>query len=195
MTSPQDVRFTKIGAIATVIGVVLTLIGLVIAFLSWRHPVAPSAVAAGTAQSSEPPTSPPPRPTPVEQPPVKISGVTLANEGARGGEPHTALPHREKPTRACDRPETATLHPGSAARVASGLAVLSVKKAHEGSEPYLTLGISSDRDTLAEAVLGAPTRYHFKTSLGTYFVNVSEADLAVGAMTVQVGCEAEGNTP
>ena len=36
---------------------------------------------------------------------------------------------------------------------------------------------------------------HFKTSLGSYFVNVVEADLAAGAMTVQVGCEAEGNTP
>lgn len=70
-----------------------------------------------------------------------------------------------------------------------------MKTAREGSEPYLTLGIASDRDTLTKAVLGAPARFHFKTSLGTYFVNVAEADLAVGAMTVQVGCEAEENTP
>jgi hypothetical protein len=114
----------------------------------------------------------------------------------RGGmQSHTDRHTPAKPTRACDLPETATLHPGTPARVAAGLAVLSVRTAREGSEPYLTLGITSDRDTLAEAVLGAPARFNFKTSLGTYFVNVSEADLAVGTMTVQVGCQAEVNKP
>ena len=174
MMSPQEGRFTKIAAIAGVIG-------LVIAFLAWIYPFAPrsdaSATATGrTTASSEPPAQPSPGPTPFK-PPV-----------------HPQL-NPAKPSRACDAPETATLRPGAPARVASGLAVLSVKTAREGSEPYLTLGIVSDRDTLTQAVLGAPARFHFKTSLGAYFVNVAEADLAAGATTVQVGCEAEGNTP
>jgi hypothetical protein len=112
---------------------------------------------------------------------------TEANHHATLGQGSTS----SKTIPKCNSPETVTLRPGAPAKVASGLAVLSVRTAHEGSELYLTLGIASDRDTLAEAVLGAPARFHFKTSRGTYFVNVAEADLAVGSMTVQVGCEAE----
>ena len=101
---------------------------------------------------------------------------------------------RALPARVCEEPETATLRPGVPVRVASGLAVLSVRTAREGSESYLTLGIASDRDTLAQAVLGAPVQFHFQTSRGAYFVNIVEADLVVGAITVQVGCEAKENT-
>ena len=175
MTSPQEGLYTKIGAIAV-------LIGLVIAFLAWIHPF---------AATSEPPAQPTPaQPTPAQPTPVQPTPVQTTP-----AQTHTDPLNPAKPTRACHVPEIASLRPGAPAKVASGLAVLSVKSAREGSQSYLTLGIASDRDTLAEAVLGAPARFHFKTSLGAYFVNVAEADLAAGAMTVQVGCEAEGNTP
>ena len=63
------------------------------------------------------------------------------------------------------------------------------------AEPYLTLSIASDRDTLTRAVLGAPVSYSFATSRGAYFVNVTDIDLKDGVMNVQVGCEAKESTP
>jgi hypothetical protein len=210
MTSPQERRIVAI----------VSVIGVVIAFLAWIHPFAPrpspwADVNTGiTTTSSEPLAELPSGPNPIEppvhsqnsdneshllnseEPPTKgTSGAGLTSGGEGGAQPHINRFNLPKPKRACDTPETATLRPGNPARVASGLAILSVRMAREGSEPYLTLSITSDRDTLAGAVLDAPAQFHFKTSLGTYFVNVSEVDLAVGAMNVQVGCEAEGNTP
>ena len=186
MTSPQESRFTKT---TVVISLVIAFLTLVIGFLTWRYPFAPrpetSAADTGTTTTtiSEPPVQPSPESPPFESPVPSRA------------QPPTDPPALAKPARACDALETATLRPGAPAPVASGLAVLSVKTAREGSEPYLTLTIASDRGALAEAVLGAPARFHFKTSLGSYFVNVLEADLAAGDMTVQVGCEPEGNTP
>jgi hypothetical protein len=212
MTSLQEGRDKKIG---TVIGV----IGLVIAFLAWIHPFAPRSSNISSADlerapvSSEVPVQPPPVSTPFEHsvhPETssesrpsnsgKPSTEGLSSTGSISGEagdtqPQPETPNLTNPVRACQTPETATLRPGSSARVASGLAVLSVSMAREGSEPYLSLNISSDRDTLTQAVLGVSLDpFRFKTSLGTYFVNVTEADLTVGTMTIQVGCEAEGNT-
>jgi hypothetical protein len=114
--------------------------------------------------------------------------------GEGGSQRHTDQPNTVQPTRDC-APEIATLQPGVPAKVASGLAVLSVKTVREGSEPYLTLSIASDLNTLAKSVLGAPVRYRFTTSRGDYFVNVTDADLATGAMTIQVGCETKEKTP
>jgi hypothetical protein len=207
MMSPQEGLYTKIAAIAGVVG-------LFIAFLAWIHPFAPRsdtpAADTGKTTSSEPPVPSIPGAKPLE--PVHhessdesrltdsgkpsadgASGAVLNGEDGRA-QPHSDLLDLAKPTRVCDAPETAILRPGVPARVASGLAVLSVKTAREGSESYLTLSIASDRGTLAEAVLGAPARFHFKTSRGAYFVNVEEADLAVGAITVEVGCEAKEST-
>lgn len=207
MMSPQEGLYTKIAAIAGVVG-------LFIAFLAWIHPFAPRsdtpAADTGKTTSSEPPVQPilgvkplepvhhessdESRPSDSGKPSTdEASSAALNGEDGRA-QLHSDLLDLAKPTRVCEAPETAILRPGVPVRVASGLAVLSVKTAREGSESYLTLGIASDRDTLAEAVLGAPTQFHFKTSRGAYFVNVVEADLAVGAVTVQVGCEAKENT-
>ena len=95
----------------------------------------------------------------------------------------------------CGASVIANLRPGAPAQVASGLVVLSVTTGRMGSETYLTLGLTSDRNTLAEAVFGAPARYRIETSAGPYFVNVIAADLETGALTVQVGCEEELKTP
>ncbi|MGH3629123.1 MAG: hypothetical protein ACRDRL_17005 [Sciscionella sp.] len=210
MTSPQEGRYTKIAAIAGVIA-------LVIAFLAWIHPFAPrsdaSAADAGRAtktseSSAQPPGSnhldPPLHPQNSadshtsdsgQTPPAGVSDAGLTNGGEGGAQFHTDQIDPAKPTRVCSAPEVATLRPGAPATVASGLAVLSVKTAQEGSEPYLSLSIASDRDTLAKSVLGAPVRYRFATSRGEYFVNVTDADLATGAMTIQVGCEAKEKRP
>src|SRR5215218_7282517 len=187
--SPQEIRYAKIGVAIGVIGLILT-------FLNWVHPFAPGSKVSGTGEtttSSETSVQPPgPQPG---KPPVEDVVVDLPREGEGGLRPHTRPLNPATPTRACDMPETASLRPGVPAQMASGLAVLSVKTAQEGSEPYLTLGIASDRDTLTRAVLGAPVSYHFATSRGAYFVNVTDIDLKDGVMTVQVGCEAKESKP
>lgn len=211
MISPQEGRYTKIAAIAGVIG-------LVIAFLAYIHPLPQHSDAPATgAETPSVPSEPPGQPTtpgahhseppgdpqspgqshtsdpgqPTEEP--FDSGLPSRGEG--GAQLHTNRLTGTKPTRACGAPEVVTLRPGAPATVASGLAVLSVKTVREGSEPYLTLSIASDLNTLAKSVLGAPVRYRFTTSRGDYFVNVTDADLATGAMTIQVGCETKEKTP
>jgi hypothetical protein len=210
MMSPQEGRYTKIAAIAGVIG-------LVIAFLAWIHPFAPrsdaSAADMGKTMKSSESTAQPPGPNHFEppghpqssadghtsdsgQPPTAgVSGAGLTSGGKSGAQLHTDQPNPTRPTHDCGTPEIATLRPGAPVKVASGLAVLSVKAAREGSEPYLLLSIASDRDTLVKSVLGVPVRYRFATSRGDYFVNVTDADLTSDAMTVQVGCEAKENMP
>jgi len=204
MMSPQEGRYTKIAAVAAVIA-------LVIAFLAWIHPFAPpsnvSPVEPGKTlpPSSESPASPSPELKPSDPPVLQpldsrepstagVSGTGLTSGIEDVARPHIKGVNPVEPTRSCGAPEIATLRPGAPAKVASGLAVLSVKAAREGSEPYITLGIASDRDTLTEAVLGASGHYRFATSRGAYFVNVTDVDLAAGTMTVQVGCEAKENT-
>jgi|SRR5215213_9944984 len=217
MTYPQEGRYTKISAIAGVISLVIGFIALVATFLDPRpNPSTVDAESTTITMTSEPPAQQSLAPNSIELPvspqssqspdeshpsnsrlppmeDVSSTGLSSGEEG--GSQPPTDPPALAKPTRACDALETATLRTGTPTRVASGLAVLSVRTAREGSEAYLTLTITSDRGALVKAVLGAPARFHFKTSLGSYFVNVAEADLAAGDMTVQVGCEPEENTP
>lgn len=207
MMSPQESLYAKIT-------VVIGVIGIVVALLAWLHPFAPRSSATGmveTTTSLEPsvqPLDPHPSKSPVSpqnpgeshppdpgKPPSEEIPADSTSKVIGGAQPHTARPDPAKPTRACNVPETATVRPGAPAQVASGLAVLSVRTAREGSEPYLMLGIASDRDALTKAVLGAPVRYLFATSRGAYFANVTDVDLKDGVMTVQVGCEAKESTP
>jgi hypothetical protein len=188
MSPPQESRSAKISALAAVAAVV-------VGYLTWQYPKQ------SRSDQAEPPAA-----VEIHQGP----DVDSPASGAGNGTPTPSTPENDgKPkgddlqvsrgpgssTPACGTPEIATLGPGEPARVASGLAVLSAKAAREGSEPYVTLGIASDRDTLAEAVLGAPVRYRFTTSRGAYFVNVMDVDLTAGTMTVQVGCETKETTP
>jgi hypothetical protein len=76
--------------------------------------------------------------------------------------------------------------------VASGLATLSITSGQIGSEKFLTLGINSDREARSEAVSGAPDRHDFKTSRGTYFVNITQANFEAATASVEVGCEPKG---
>jgi hypothetical protein len=205
--SPQEIRYAKIS-------IFIGIFGLIIAFLAWIHPFAPSSEPSGTSeatassartgQSLEPDPSKPPvnlqhsdeNHSSSSGAPPKEEGTTgLNRNGEESTKPHTDRHGSAKPTRSCDSPEIASLRPGVPVKVASALAVLSVKTAQEGSEPFLTLGIASDRDTLAKPVYGAPVRYRFATSRGAYFVNVTSADLTDGSMTVQVGCETKENMP
>jgi hypothetical protein len=212
MSSPQEGRYTKIGAIATVVT-------LVVGYMAWKYPTSShpervhppeiSGVPLNTdfnkpysGDWSGTPTIPSPTSDPSQtdfdsnSDATSDGSTTKPEDGGKGkGDDPGGSPDLKKSLQACEAPETANLRPGVQAKVASGLAVLSVKMAHEGSEPYLTLGIASDHDTFAEAVLGAPVRLHFKTSRGSYFVNVTDADLTAGTMTVQVGCETKENTP
>ncbi len=149
MMSPQESLYAKIT-------VVIGVIGIVVAVLAWIHPFAPRSNVSGageTATSSELPAQPPGPQS--DKPPVDLPGpgvpeevaIGLTSEGKGGARQNTDRLNPAKPPRACDSPEIASLRPGAPAQVASGLAVLSVKTAREGSEPYLTLGIASDRDT------------------------------------------------
>jgi hypothetical protein len=64
-----------------------------------------------------------------------------------------------------------------------------------GSERFLTLNISSaDLGSWAETILGAPVRHSFKTSLGTYFVNVAQVDFETNRMSVEIGCLPRGTS-
>lgn len=193
MMSPQEGLY-KIAAIAGIVGPV-------IAFLAWIHPFAPRSESPAadtrktTTASDHHESSDEGRPSGSGKQSTNGDSGTTVTSGEEGrAQRHSDQLEPAKPTHVCEAPETATLRPGDPVRVASGLAVLSVRTAREGSESYLTLGIASDRDTLTEAVLGAPAQFHFNTSRGAYFVNVAEADLATGAITVQVGCEAKENT-
>jgi len=207
MMSPQESLYAKIT-------VVIGVISIVVAVLAWLHPFAPRSNATGTGEtttsheSSVPPVDPQPVKPPInpqnggeshppdpERSSSKEVSVDSTSEVREAAKPHPARPDPAKLSRACDAPETATVRPGAPAKVASGLAVLSVKTAREGSEPYLTLGIASDRDTFTKAVLGAPVRYRFATSRGDFFVNVTDIDLKDGVMTVQVGCESKESMP
>jgi hypothetical protein len=204
MMSPQEGRYTKVAAMAGVIG-------LVIAFLAWIHPFAPRSEASASDMGKMATSSEPTAQTP--QPPLltsdhfgtgsdsnqhAASGSTSAKPEPGGkvqGDDSGNSRGFRRSIQSCGVPDVATLRPGAPAKMASGLAVLSVKTAREGSEPYVTLSVTSDRDTLSKAILGAPVRYRFATSRGAYFVNVTDVDLADGAVTVQVGCEAKENTP
>lgn len=204
MSSPQEGRFAKISAIAAVVA-------LVLGYLAWQYPKQPLPDPAGPLETSEVPqstdfadehsgdrdgTHPPPT---SDYSRTDSDSNHDAGAGGSSAKPEDGGKGKEDgpggSPGSCGVPEIATVRPGAPAKVASGLAVLSVKTAREGSEPYLTLGIASDRDTFAEAVLGAPVGYRFATSRGTYFVNVIDIDLAAGSITVQVGCQAKENTP
>jgi hypothetical protein len=206
MSPPQESRYGKINAIAAVVA-------LILGYLAWQYPMQSRSNPAGPPETSEvhqgtdfanrngTPTPPPPASnysgTDSDSNHDAASGGSAKpeDEGKGKGDEPGSSPSFRRSMQACGVPEIATLRPGAPAKVASGLAILSVKAAREGSEPYLTLGIASDRDTVAEAVLGAPMRYRFATSRGTYFVDVIDIDLAAGSMTVQVGCPAKENTP
>lgn len=167
---PQEGCYTKIGALAGVVAVLL-------AYLAWQPPKSDRAKAppagATTAANPKPATDDVPGKT---QSPLGVSLVA------------------GKSAQSCETPETATLGTATPVRVASGLVTLSVTPGRLGSEEFLTLGISSDRETRAEMVLGAPVRYSFKTSLGTYIVNVTKVNFEANTMSVDVGCEPKGTS-
>jgi len=205
MSSPQEGRYAKISAIAAVVA-------LVLGYLAWQYPkhlpdpVGPPETAEvhqrtdfADDHSGDRDDTPPPPASDYSR--TDADADSNHDAGAGGSSAKLVDGGKEKRDEprgspgSCGLPEVANLRPGTPAKVASGLAILSVKTAREGVEPYLTLGIVSDRGAVAIAVLGAPVDYRFATSRGTYFVNVIDIDLAAGTMTVQVGCQAKENAP
>src|SRR3954452_12865320 len=145
------------------IGTLVAVASLLVAFLSWQFPKA----LRESQQGPQPVTTTlPPPPTSDTIPP---GGDPNPESHPPGG--GVAAP--PKSVTACGTLETATLRAGSPAKVASGLATLSITSGQIGSEKFLTLGINSDREARSEAVSGAPDRHDFKTSRGTYFVNIT----------------------
>lgn len=189
--SSQEGRYTKLSAL-------VALIGLLVAYLAWQYPRVPR----GESQ-----------PVPQETPALAEATVTLASEpgsdaspssspgpppqtpqeGERPKAQDSAPPNASKSVRACEALEPATLRADSPATVISGLVTLSITPNQLGSEKFVTLKMSSDRESRAEMVLGAPDRYRLETSRGPYFVDVTQVDFTSSTMKVQVGCERERN--
>jgi len=202
-SSPEG-RYTKISALAA-------LVGLVLAYLPWQYPkvsstssvnpVEEARTSDSTAGAPGPTTDSPG--TPGLPPTTEAHKLDSAFDNSDspgqpgvsdGDHPPPRPPVGEESPRACASIESATLRVGRPAKVASGLASLSISPGRMGSEPFVTLGIRSDRGAQPqrEAVLGAPSHYSFETSRGRFFVDVTEVDFATNTLVVEVGCESGG---
>jgi len=162
--SVQEGKYTKIGAL-------LGAVAIISAYFFWRFPYLTQEPVGEVIMTEIHGEAEPPPPRPYPTPPLGTTTVL------------------ETPQRSCRPPKPLPLSEGSPVKVASSLATLAVAPGRIGTETFLTLGISSDREARSEVVLGAPQHYRFQTSLGNYFVNVTELDLATNTMIVEVGCE------
>jgi hypothetical protein len=176
-SSAEEGRYAKIAALAGVAAILVGLVAILVAYLAWQYPEAPR-----TGPKNSDPVGATTTPT--------ATGPETNDIPRPSHSPTPDLPSAPS----CRSLEIATLKATAPSMVASGLVTLSITPGQLGSEKFLTLGINSDTESRVETVLGASGRYSFKTSAGTYIINVTQVDFDTNTMTVQVVCEPKGTS-